>query len=171
MGTWPPPDPDATDFWGRARSPPRGFLAAVSFSLLSRSRSLPVVAACWNAVVLDNHVGTCNAPAIAVRGMLQGGLPPQVLKGDVMLQVVKSRANIAARRVGHYVGLCQGARKIFGHDSYVYVRSPLHRANAIKVRPMQLLRRGPFVGEPTFANHAFVAHSEKAKRLNHSMIR
>ena len=121
--------------------------------------------------MLDNHVGTCNASAIADRGMLQGGLPPQVLYGDVLLEIVKSRANIAARRVGHYVWLCQGARKIFGHDSYVYVRSPLHRANAIKVRSVHMLRRGPFVGEPTFANHAFAAHDEKANRLNRSMIR
>ena len=43
----------------------------------------------------------------------------------MLLQVVKSRANIAAHRVCHYVRLCQGARKIFGHDSHIYVWSSL----------------------------------------------
>ena len=89
--------------------------------------------------------------------MLQGGLPPQVLKGDVLLQVVKSRANIAARRVGHYVWLCQRARKIFGRDSHVYVRPPLHRADTIKERSVQMLCRGPFVDEPALTDHALAA--------------
>ena len=92
------------------------------------------MAAYWNAFVLDNHVGTCNASAIADRRVLQGGLPPQVLKCDVLLQVVKGRADIAVRHGTEYVRLCQRARKIIGHDAHVYVRPPLDRADAIKIR-------------------------------------
>ena len=159
VGTWPP-EPVAVDRWGRVRSPPRGFFAdvePVSFSLLSRSRLVPA-AACWNELVFDNHVGTCNASAIADRGVLQGGLPPQVLKRDFLLQVVKGRADIAARRVTHYVRPRQRARKIFGQDAYAYVRSPWGRANTIKIRSVQVLCRGPLVCEPARADHAFAAH-------------
>ena len=55
------------------RSPPRGFLAAVSlvsFSFESLSRSRPAEAACWNALVFDNHVGTYNSSAVAERRIL-----------------------------------------------------------------------------------------------------
>ena len=116
---------------GSKTFPPRGFFAAVepvSCSLLSRSRQVPA-AACWNELVLDSHVGTCNASAIANRRILQGGLPPQVLSGDVFLQVVEGRADIAAQGVSDYVRLRRRARKILGRDANFYVRFSLGRAN------------------------------------------